>query len=102
MWWGARHPDAPERRITVFETDGIAPVALSNQTIFLPWPSRDVSEYLRLMAQMAENNTIRLGAHRHYVWPQSFEAIIDRNIHLLSGKKKVANGPVPNDAPEAI
>lgn len=78
-WWMARNPLGAAQAIAVFIEDGIVAVAFGGATVFLPWPSKPVENYLDYMELLSNGQTVTFHERREYPWPRSFEAVLDHN-----------------------
>jgi HNH endonuclease len=68
-----------DQAIAVFIEDGIVAVALGAATVFLPWPSKPVDQYLQWMARLSSGQQVTFQKGQLFSWPNSFEAMLDHN-----------------------
>lgn len=62
-------------------------MTFSGTTVFLPWPTRAVSQYLEYMKKLAAKESLTFPTTCECSWPTSFEALVDHNWEHMSSPK---------------
>lgn len=88
LWWFDKNPRAANSTITICDQAGIVIVTFSGTTVFLPWPTKAVSQYLEYMKRLAAKESLTFPTTCECSWPTSFEALVDHNWERMSSPKK--------------